>query len=249
MPVHNAERFLPEALASLLGQNLEDWELIAVLDRCMDRSRAILEDLHETRIRIVEAPSPGGIVAALNHGLTLCAADFIARFDADDICDPRRLEVQARCLTARPLLAALGSAAILIDERSRPFGVRRVITGPRRLRRRLLWRNALIHPSVMFRRALVASFGGYEESPMLQDYVLWLRIAARADIDNLAEPLLSYRVHRTQQSRSFRPQYSVHDVLLPARIDAARRAGVTPVGATIRHAVWTVAQYRHYSRR
>ena len=248
MPIRNADRYLPEALDSLFAQSLREWELVAVLDRCTDRSLAILEEIRDSRIRIVDAPPPGGIATALNHGLALCKADYVARLDADDICNPRRLELQARSLERRPAIAALGSGAILIDERSQPIGVRSVVTGPRQVRRRLLWRNALIHPSVMFRRAVVVSLGGYKQISKGQDYELWLRVAAYSDVDNLAEPLLFYRLHRDQHSRGYGGSDIRHHALLSARIAAARRAGVTPLGAMARHVVWTAAQYKRNLR-
>jgi hypothetical protein len=250
MPVHNAERFLQEAILSLQAQTMTHWELVAVLDRCTDASRQLLSEADDERIRVLDAPSPGGLVTALNFGLRECRAEAVARLDADDVCDPFRLGIQLRALEARPRLGVLGSAAITIDEASRTTGLRRVPCGTKKVQRRLLWRNALIHPSVMFRRSLILGLGGYDPScARFEDYDLWLRTAGVADVDNLTIPLLRYRVHQGQTSRRFAMSEVNLGVLYQSRLVAARRIGVPTVGVATRHAAWVLGQRRGRARR
>jgi glycosyltransferase involved in cell wall biosynthesis len=244
MPIHNGRRHLEASLQSLLDQTLPSWELVAVLDRCTDDTRKILEAAKDDRIRITETSTPG-IVAALNHGLQLCRADFVARLDADDICEPFRLAVQYAYLRKRPNVAAVGSSATLIDDDGRVVGRRIVVSGRARVIRRLLWRNALIHPSVTFRRDIVMSLGGYNLAcQWAEDYELWLRLARAMDVDNIQVPLLRYRVHPAQISRGFRLRELPFRTLAAARLRAAKRAGISPLGAMARHVVWYVAQAR-----
>jgi glycosyltransferase involved in cell wall biosynthesis len=242
MPIHNGERYLSEAVESVQQQTLKSWELVAVLDRCTDASRSILASFGDSRIRLVDGPQPGGLPRTLNFGLAQCRAPLVARLDADDVCEPERLAMQKQVLDARAVLVAVGSSAILIDADSLVIGSRAVVCGTGRLRRRLLWRNALIHPSVMFRREPVLALGGYaEDASLTQDYELWLRIAALGDIDNLPVPLVRYRVHSGQMSSArYHPPFGMH---LKARMTLAERCGISSAGTLFRHAAWMIRQY------
>jgi len=97
-------------------------ELVAVLDRCTDATRNILERFGDSRIRLLDGPQPGGLVRSLNLGLAQCRAPLVARLDADDVCEPERLAMQKQVLDARAVLVAVGSGAILIDADSRVIG-------------------------------------------------------------------------------------------------------------------------------
>lgn len=244
LPILNGERFLREAVMSVRQQTLTDWELVAVVDGT-DNSWRILESFQDDRIRIFEGPKPGGLVRQLNLGLLKCQADYVARFDADDVCEPRRFNVQAARLDEDPALGALGGSALLIDEYSRLIGRRHVVSGRRQVARRLLWKNALLHPTVMFRRQIVLDLGGYHNVGHMEDYELWLRLAAVADIDNIPIPLVRYRIHRGQISRGFRLREIDVGVVLRARMQAAPRAGVSPAGALLRQTIWLAAVARH----
>lgn len=244
MPIHNAERYLEESLQSLYDQTLPSWELIAVLDRCSDRTRAILESATDDRIRITESRAPG-IAHALNHGLQLCRSNLVARFDADDICEPLRLATQHAYLQQHPTIAAVGSSAILIDAVGNVTGHQAALSGGARVIRRLLWRNALIHPSVTFRRDVVMSLGGYDpRCKRAEDWELWLRVAAAMDIDNIEKPLIRYRLHSAQASRTFRVRDVSFVAFTSSRRRVAKRVGVSFLGVRARHWIWCVAQAR-----
>jgi hypothetical protein len=124
------------------------------------------------------------------------------RLDADDVCEPSRLATQLQAMRERPALVALGTAATLIDEHGDSIGLRPVPVGARAVRRTLMWRTALIHPSVLVRTEALHAVGGYNERcQRSQDYELWLRLLKVGDLDNLAKPLLRYRISAGQHSR------------------------------------------------
>jgi glycosyltransferase involved in cell wall biosynthesis len=248
MPVFNGERFLQEAISSLEKQTCRAWELIAVLDGCSDTSELILRDQQDPRIRIITLPSRQGISRALNQGLAACRCELVARFDADDICMPERLETQIEVLRKRPSVAVLGSAAILIDQNSRAVGSRLVRTGTRRIRLGLLFRNQLIHPSVMFRRSIVVKAGGYDEqSDRLEDYVLWLRLLTLSEIDNLSKPLIAYRLHPGQFTQWSTLGNQPIQVLADSRSRALAHAGFPRLAARPLQALWLLGQARQKS--
>src|SRR5271170_5563678 len=109
MPVHNGERYLAEAIESVLGQSAGDLELLIVDDGSTDRSAEICRDYRDPRIRLVQNPTHLGIVASLNRGLDLAAGAYVARMDSDDISLPERLEKQIRLLDENPEVGVCGA--------------------------------------------------------------------------------------------------------------------------------------------
>src|SRR5687768_13613622 len=95
MPVYNAERFVAQTVDTVLAQTFTDFEFLVINDGSTDRSERILAGYanRDSRIRLITRPNTGYVVA-LNEGLDLARGAFVARIDADDLADPRRLELQ-----------------------------------------------------------------------------------------------------------------------------------------------------------
>jgi GT2 family glycosyltransferase len=200
MPVRNGEQFLQDALGSLARQTLDRFEAIVVDDGSTDETPAILASAAELdpRFRVVTGP-PRGLAPALNHGLDLARAPIVARFDADDVMHPRRLEVQVGALAADLSLAVLAGGFVRIDADGRPLGAVTGALSPEQVRETLLHRNPIAHPTVAMRRDIVLSVGGYRFD-QAEDYDLWLRIAERHPIAILPVPVIDYRMHAGQFS-------------------------------------------------
>ena len=109
MPIFNAERFLREAIESVLAQTFGDFELLAINDGSTDRSLDMLNELarRDSRIRVISRPNKG-ISATRNEGTKLGRGEFIAAIDADDISMPIRFETQVRFLREHPDHVAVG---------------------------------------------------------------------------------------------------------------------------------------------
>ncbi|MGE4552394.1 MAG: glycosyltransferase [Desulfovibrionaceae bacterium] len=182
MPCFNAEATLGAAFSSVLGQEGADFEVVAVDDGSTDGTAGVLREWagRDGRVRPVFAPH-GGIVAALNAGLAAARGAYIARLDADDQCLPGRLARQAGFLDAGPELGLAGCRVRFGGDRRAAAGYARYVD----------WTNGLLdhegialnrfiesplpHPSVMFRKGLVALHGGYRDGDFPEDYELWLR--------------------------------------------------------------------------
>ena len=192
--VRDGAPWLPAAIQSVLGQTLADLELIVVDDGSSDATPALLAAERDPRL-VSKRQARAGLAVALNRAVGLARAPLVARLDADDVALPARLERQRAFLLAHPEVGLLGTAARVVDESGRDVEIIRPPEDDRDIRRVLIRRNPFVHSSVMVRRSLLASAGGYDASfPVAQDYDLWLRLSALTRMANLAEPLIVRRL-------------------------------------------------------
>lgn len=194
MSVYNGERFLPQAIDSILTQSYHDFEFLIIDDGSNDRSREIIQSYNDKRIRLINNRENIGLTASLNKGLELAGGEYIARMDADDVSYPQRLEVQVEFLENNPAVALLGAWAEVVDEDGKTIKVWRYPAGDCAIRWRLLTRNCLVHSSVMYRKDKVRDAGGYNSSlKFAQDYELWAKLSGTARIRQLPRVLITHR--------------------------------------------------------
>ncbi|QDU56902.1 Putative glycosyltransferase EpsE [Aeoliella mucimassa] len=206
MPVYNAERYVAEAVESILAQTCGDFEFLIVDDGSSDRSLAILEKYasKDKRIRLKSRANTGYVVA-LNEMLADAEGEFIARMDADDISLPERFEKQIAYLQEHPECVVLGTNTVLVDDGGwdiRPgfhqYG-HEAIDG----HHLTSLGGCVSHPSVMMRAAAVAQVGGYRvECCPAEDVDIFLRLGEIGQLENLTECLLKYRMHPKSVSRT-----------------------------------------------
>jgi glycosyltransferase involved in cell wall biosynthesis len=248
MPIRNGARFLPQALTSLSEQTFDDWELIAILDASTDDSEEILAGWGDPRLQVLKLAEPNGISNALNRGLRAADGNIVARLDSDDECYPARLMTQAREMVRRPSLGLLGSSATTINQFGQTLGLRRVAHGPR-LKHWLIMRNQFIHPSVMIRRSILEKLGGYRPGLITyEDYELWLRISQISDVDNIPKPLVRYRIHSAQISRSRSDLRVGHVLIRRNRAELCAVLGIPHPFCTACGFVWEIRQRRYANR-
>ena len=211
MPVYNAGKTVLKALDSLRRQTLRPAEVIVINDGSTDGTRELLR--HRKDIILLDH-SHRGIAPALNDGLAAASGDCIARMDADDLCHPHRLELQAAFLDVYSEIGMIGCRVGFGGSREKQAGYATYID----------WINSLItpdeialnrfvespfsHPSVMFRRELPERFGAYHDGPFPEDYELWLRwMANGVKTAKVDEELLIWNDPPDRLSRTD-PRYS-----------------------------------------
>lgn len=199
MPVFNAERFLDEAIDSVLSQTFEDFELIACDDGSTDRSSSILKARAEKdpRVRVLRG-AHRGLTHWLNEGARLSRGSLIARMDADDIALPARFQRQVAYLQANQKCCLVGSQAYRIDPEGWPIGRWQVPLAHAEIDGRHMRGKpgCIIHPTVMMRKSALEGVGGYRgEMELAEDYDLFMRLAETGSVANLDEYLLKYRLH------------------------------------------------------
>jgi glycosyltransferase involved in cell wall biosynthesis len=145
MAVHNGERHLRAAVDSILSQTYGNFEFLIIDDGSSDRTAEIVASYTDPRIRSVVMGRNVGLSAALNEGLRLARGRLIARQDADDLSEPRRLERQVSVMSSRSDLALLGSQGVALSEDGRPTGFVRRCTTPAAIRWCSVFDNPFIH--------------------------------------------------------------------------------------------------------
>jgi Glycosyl transferase family 2 len=216
LPARDASPTVAAAVRSILRQTLRDLEVVAVDDGSSDATGEVLARLagRDPRVRVLRGAGEG-IARALDRGLALCDAQYVARMDADDLAHPRRLEIQLAALAAAPRLWAVGSQVRAFPRRAVRDGMRRYVewlnglTSEALVRRDLLVEAPLVHPAATLRRDALARLGGWRDGPFPEDYDLWLRASeAGGALSNVAAPLLLWRESPARATRRD-PRYAL----------------------------------------
>src|SRR3989337_3683374 len=189
MPVYNAERFLREAIDSILDQSFKPFEFLIIDDGSTDRSAEIIESYRDPRIRFVRNAKNLGITPTLNRGIEMASCDLIARMDADDISHPQRLQKQFAFMKRNPECALLSTWARVISEDNKFIRLERYRTNFYYYN--LTFECWMYHPTIVFRKHAVEQIGMYA-MPYSEDYDLFWRMSTRFRIANLPEALVDY---------------------------------------------------------
>jgi len=207
MPVYNGERYLREAIDSILDQTFSDFEFIIINDCSTDSTEDIIKSYSDDRIKYLKNKKNLGVAETLNRGLDIAEGEYIARMDADDISLPKRFEKQIEFMDKHQEIAVCGCEVKLfndsIDEKAY------TVFGPESMKINLLFASCLAHPSVMMRRGVIeAEHYRYDGSfDKIEDYELWTRIVMKHNIDNVHGVLLNYRIHGSQVTNNYTPEH------------------------------------------
>lgn len=196
MPAYNAARYIGEAITSVLQQTFTDFELLIVNDGSTDDTLEIITSFNDERIVVVSQPNRG-VADALNTGLKHARAPYIARFDADDICYPYRLEKQIRFLQDNPEYILVGSEAkYILENGDFLFDFHCIAYSHEQVMDKLYFYCPFVHPTVMYRKDAVIEAGSYPtHAHNFEDYLLWTTLAGGGRLCNLTEPLIKYRLN------------------------------------------------------
>ena len=199
MPVYNAEKYLDEAITSLLIQSYENFEILAINDGSTDSSVEILKKYAsiDTRVKIISQKNKG-IVAVLNRGIDEAKGEYIARMDADDVSFPNRFKDQIETFQNNPDADLVYGDFEVIDEQSR--FMYRELTPPLNedIQEALFVRNPIAHGSVMFKKDIIERVGYYsDEFGPTEDLELWMRISRQGILVGTGSSLYRWRVNTT----------------------------------------------------
>jgi len=235
LPARDAEATVSTAARCILQQTFGDLELIAVDDGSSDATRARLEALRDARVRVLDGGGKG-LVHALNLALACARGRLIARMDADDECDPRRLELSASALEG---LDGVGTQVeIFRDDRPvspnlRAYGAwLNTLTSPALLYRDRYVESPLCHGSVLLRRDVLERAGGWADGDFPEDWDLWLRLLeSGARLSCVPYVLYRWRDHDRRLTRTDARYALDRQAAMKARYLAARHRRLIIAGA------------------
>lgn len=197
MPAYNSERFISEAIDSMLNQTFKDFEFLIIDDASTDKTRNIIRNYQkrDKRIRVITNKKNLKIAATLNIGINKAKSEIIARMDPDDISHPDRLFIQYQFLKSHPKVAIVGANIQIIGNGNKLLCKREYPTASVKLKRIMFRYSPFAHPAIMFRKKVFEEFGGYDETmAVCEDIDLWFKIGGKYEFANIPKTLLTYRL-------------------------------------------------------
>ncbi|MGI2130659.1 glycosyltransferase family 2 protein [Shewanella baltica] len=200
MTAYNSEKYIKEAIESILWQTYSDFELIIVNDGSNDLTLDIIYELQksDSRIKVIDKKNTG-IIDSANLGLKLAQGDYVARMDSDDISHPTRFYEQVKFLNDNTDVTAVSSAVLHIGNCSN-------FSFPSTQTDQLNFIPELVNPALMFRRKDILKYNiDYKSEHLYAEDCgfLYSLVKAGLKLSNLDLPLLLYRVHNKSVTRLF----------------------------------------------
>lgn len=191
---YNDEKFIQNAVLSILEQTYPYFEFIIIDDGSTDNTNKILKSFSDDRIKLIEKENTG-LIDSLNLGFSLCKYDWIARMDGDDIAHANRLEVQIKAIANE--VSVVGTQCRFINEKGNYRGVSSIPLSSDQILKRAKWgKTMLIHPTTLINKRLFYLANGYDYNiKVAEDLDLWLKLSKLGKIINITNPCLDYRIH------------------------------------------------------
>lgn len=229
IPSYNHESFVTHCLNCVLNDDYPNKEIIVLDDGSKDRTLVCIQEWaqkHGDQIPITVRTHPNkGVTKTLNEGLSLARGALIVPIASDDYLLPGGLRARADYLAKNPSLLAVFGDAIVVDNDGKKIfdsALRDFFhtpphryASPKSVADEIAWRWALPGPVLMARRELYEIIGGYDERLRIEDWDLFLRMAARETLGFLDKPVAAYRWHSGNATRGAKQRKIVlHDLAL-----------------------------------
>lgn len=241
MPIYNAERYLTQAIDSILSQTLENFELILINDASTDKTLQIINKFKkkDKRIRIINNKKNLQMAESLNLAIDQADSDIIARMDQDDISLPNRLKVQYAFMQSHPNVAIVGNDVLIINENGKVISKRTYPTVSNHLKETMFRYSAFAHPTVMFRKHAFQKVKGYDpKKHPCEDIDLWFRLGRESQFASIPSFLLKYRLSFISGSHQNLKKTEI--IGLKIKIDAIKKYGYKP---TLYDIIYNILQF------
>ncbi len=240
MPAYNCEKYVVEAINSILAQTYRNWELLVLDDGSKDNTLRIIEDFSQNDSRIKALPNGKnmGVSATRNRGIELASGEWIAFLDSDDMWKPEKLEKQFE-IVEKEAAEFLFTGSSYINEEGEPY--KGIFEVPEKITyKKLRNQNVISCSSVLVKKKYFEHIK-MEKDEMHEDYAVWLRILKTGvTAFGVNEPLLIYRISRNSKSgnkmKTVKMTYKVF-----------RFVGINPFGSAyfmLRHVIASVGKYK-----
>lgn len=201
MPVYNSEKYLREAIDSILGQTFTDFEFLIFNDGSIDRSAEIIKSYKDPRIIFFDYKKNSGHTGHLNEGIVAAKGKYIARMDSDDISLPHRLKKQVDFMEKNPDFGVCGTQVVIMALSGNY--VTSLHLEDKKLRSELFFYNVFAHPSVIMRKSILKKYNLFYKQDYYpaEDYKMWVDVSQYSKLGNIPEVMLKYREHPNQITR------------------------------------------------
>lgn len=208
LPVFNGEKYVGDAIDSILRQTHTELELIVIDDASTDRTREILRSYNDSRMRVLYNENNCGIVFSLNRGLDACKGKYVARMDADDVAMPNRLAEQLRYMKMHPeiivescwfeMFGAVNTEVRYPESHNQIFSS-------------FLFGNRFLHPGYFMNNDLLKEYNirYREDMKYAEDYDFAVRAGMCGKLANVPQILMRYRVHESQTTSIRKPEQKI----------------------------------------
>jgi glycosyltransferase involved in cell wall biosynthesis len=209
LPTWNCAEMLREAIASVVRQSWNSWELIVINNSSTDHTKEVIASFKDNRIKVIDFNNNGIIAAARNQGIEHASGEFIAFLDSDDFWFPdklqtcvdrmRQAEADVVCHGERHFRDGGDGKRVEWDV---CYGQKQAIT----FKSLLYIGNFLSTSALLVRSDLIKKLGGFATEPGIvtaEDYDLWLKLMAEGcKVEILPQILGAYRIHPASASSS-----------------------------------------------
>lgn len=204
IPFFDEERFLGDAIRSVLAQTFADFELLLVDDGSSDRSLEIARSFGDPRVKVSSDGTRRRLAARLNEIVRTARGSYVARMDADDLMHPRRLERQMDVLRNDPSRDAVGTWALVASDDGEAFAVVDMVDIPE-TKAAALARGVLPHATMIAKRSWLSNNPYDETLSRAEDRDLWCRTVGSANFAIVPECL--YMIRPSLGARRFLGDY------------------------------------------
>jgi glycosyltransferase involved in cell wall biosynthesis len=223
IPSYNHEKYVAQAIQSVLDQTYQDFEIIITDDGSTDGSVNEINKFTDPRIRLFVFDKNQGACTAVRKCLDEARGDYVTVLSSDDIFFPDKLEKQVSFLDEHTEMGAVFGLAHIIDEDGNDFADKShfyysIFKQPNRNRHEWLnyffyKGNCLCHPSILIRKECYKTVGYYDERyAQLPDYDFWIRLCLKYEIFIIQENLIKFRVRKDELNVSGnRPEVKIRD--------------------------------------
>ena len=229
LPVYNAEKYLAEAIESILNQTFSNFELLIINDGSTDESLKVIQSYNDERIRLLNLEQNVGLVNALNIGLNEVHSEFIIRADADDICLPNRFKEQVSYMLENQQIGACGSWFDNMDNTGEKKGGARYEPLEETIRLKHLYQIHISHGTAIIRASVLRKNDISYSSDFnhAEDYDIFDRISEVSQLANIQQVLYVVRLHDSNVSKTFNDVQKDNSLGVKRRI--FQRLGITDI--------------------
>ena len=200
IPCYNCEKYIAEAIESILNQSYNNIELIIVDDCSTDNSLIIIEKyINNKNVVIIKNSTNSGVAYSINIGIKIAKGEYIARMDADDISHPLRIQKQVDVMLSNPNFSVVGTNVQVIDGDGNALFYYNALHTDDEIRKAFAYTSPIWSGSQMWKRSVCFQAGLIDENliPGCEDIEFTLRLLLLGKSINIQEPLYIYRKNLT----------------------------------------------------